>query len=208
MRLSKIALFSCIAAPVCITPQIITSAILDSFNNADNDEIPEQFYKIENGKLLGFKDNIKQSDIYTGHYTIMNIPSNVTEIGDYAFAYMFDGISCDVSTLIIPQQLHKIGNYSFFRCSGLTEIVFRSIGGEVCRLQSVGAHCFEYCSFTGDLVLPDLLTEVGDRAFYNCKSLDQKLVLPSSLETVGDFAFASCTNVRTIDLTKYEDVPI
>lgn len=207
MKITKIALFSCIAAPACITPQIITSAILDSFNSEDKDEIPEKFYKIEDGKLLGFKDNIRQSDLHVGHYTIMNIPLDVTEISDYAFAYMFDGVGCDVSTLIIPQKLKKIGNYSFFRCSGLTQIVFRSVGKDSCSLQSIGAHSFEYCSFTGDLVLPNLLEEIGDRAFYNCKSLNQSLVLPSSLNKVGNFAFASCSSIHTIDLTNYDDVP-
>lgn len=49
------------------------------------------------------------------------------------------------------------------------------------------------------LELPEGLTSVGNRAFYECKNLTS-LVIPNSVITVGNFAFTYCNAVRTLTL--------
>lgn len=50
-----------------------------------------------------------------------------------------------------------------------------------------------------DIGIPDSVTTIGDKAFYNCESL-QSVVLPESVTTIGYQAFAGCISLHTIDI--------
>lgn len=46
----------------------------------------------------------------------------------------------------------------------------------------------------GDVVIPDGVTEIGYKAFYNCAGLTS-VYIPASVTTIGDIAFCACKNL-------------
>lgn len=41
------------------------------------------------------------------------------------------------------------------------------------------------------------MTEIGNGAFYDCKSLES-VVIPGSVTTIGEYAFEGCDNLKEI----------
>ena len=70
-----------------------------------------------------------------------------------------------VESIVIPNDVTKIGEYTFYNCSTLDTIV-----------------------------LPNELTEIGTRAFWACSNL-KKIVIPNSVETIMTGAFLGCDNL-------------
>ena len=129
--------------------------------------------------------------------TSITIPNSVTTIGNYAFSGCtgLTSITVDSSnpkydsrnncnaiietasnTLIIgcqntviPNSVTAIGNYAFYRCTGLT-----SFG------------------------IPNFVTTIGDYAFYRCTGLTS-ITIPNSVKTIGGNAFSSCTSLDTLN---------
>ena len=49
------------------------------------------------------------------------------------------------------------------------------------------------------IVIPEGVTEIGNRAFYSCMSLET-VVLPKTLRKIDDFAFMSCRSLKKVEL--------
>lgn len=108
--------------------------------------------------------------------SIINVPSNVTAIGDEAFR------DCSEGTIVnLPTTLKTIGRRSFYKCVKLSAIIPASIGN------NLGDECFAYsknCSFT----ISEGVTSLPYQAFFSATV--SKIVLPISIESIGDNAFA------------------
>ena len=103
-----------------------------------------------------------------------------------------------VGTLVIPDKVRKpsngreyqvasIGHNAFQDCSDLTgDLVIPD------TVTEIGDNAFEGCHFTGELTLSDSLITIGEGAFYECGFTGQ-LVLPQTLVRVDDYAFAETT---------------
>lgn len=63
---------------------------------------------------------------------------------------------------------------------------------------------FPNCYFSGDYVIPEGVTSIGQAAFYECTSLTS-VVIPSSVTSIGNYAFQYCTNLKTINYTGTEE---
>ncbi len=100
--------------------------------------------------------------------TSVTIPDSVTSIGDYAFS------NCSgLTSVTIPSSVTSIGSNAFYNCSGLT-----SAGpiGSGCNYEfgwttKISDRAFSGCSNLRDVYLPDTMTDIGARTFYNCTSL-------------------------------------
>ena len=66
-------------------------------------------------------------------------------------------------------------------------------------LQRIGNWAFYNCHALENLVIPDGVTEVGDAAFYGCTYLDS-LALPSTTQRIGDNCFALCSRMKQINV--------
>ena len=47
------------------------------------------------------------------------------------------------------------------------------------KIKSIPYRCFEGCNFSGDLIIPEGIVEIGEYAFYNAGSF-KSLSLPNS----------------------------
>jgi len=46
----------------------------------------------------------------------------------------------------------------------------------------------------GTFTIPEGVTAIGDRAFFQCTAL-KKVIFPESLKRIGKFAFTNCVNL-------------
>ena len=68
-------------------------------------------------------------------------------------------------------------------------------------ITKIPANAFYLCGkLTGNLVIPNSVTEIGDYAFYYCTGFTGDLTIPNSVKTIGESAFYYCTGF-TGDLT-------
>lgn len=66
------------------------------------------------------------------------------------------------------------------------------------KVTEIGDRAFYNCSLlSGALIIPDDVTYIGYQAFYKCSNLTS-LVLPIKLQTIGDSAFSQCSNLTGI----------
>lgn len=64
-------------------------------------------------------------------------------------------------------------------------------------ITSIGDRAFFNCSNLKEITFPNTLTRIGDNAFDKCTSL-LSVALPNSLTHIGSFAFASCSSLSSI----------
>ena len=168
------------------------------------------------------------------------IPSSVTSIGDRAFK------DCgSLSTIVIPNSVTSIGDSAFSFCSSLKyisisksvvclngnpfaewngkleclspnyiyedDILFNKDKSRIISFRnqniesyvipssvtSIGDRAFWNCRSLSEIVIPSSVTSIGDRAFWNCRSLSE-IVIPSSVTSIGECAFVLCRSLSEI----------
>lgn len=82
------------------------------------------------------------------------------------------------STSTIPTSVCKIGDFAFFRCSGLQS-----------------------------LSIPKNITEIGVGAYYNCKNLIS-VMIPESVTEIGSLAFWGCDNLNHFVTESHVPIPV
>ena len=118
--------------------------------------------------------------------TSIEIPSNVTTLGNYVFQ------GCrGLTSLNLPDGITWIGRYAFRGCSGLTSLTLPA------SITSIGDWAFKGCSGLTSLNLPAGITKIGDSAFYGCSGLTS-LTLPAGINWIGRGAFRGCSGLTSI----------
>lgn len=119
-------------------------------------------------------------------YHSVQLPSTLTEIGDYAFSEAHN-----LTGLILPQKLKKIG-CSAFADSGLTKLHIPE------SLREINAYAFMGTNFS-QVSIPDWITEIGDGAFWGCSNL-QTVKIGAGVKTIGENVFQRCFELGKIEL--------
>ncbi len=118
----------------------------------------------------------------------VTIPDSITYIGNYAF---FD---CDyVTELVIPSSVASIGVGAFMECAALEKVTLPE------GLTEIANYTFMYCESLKDIKLPETLTAIGDGAFWKCDAITE-VTVPASVKTIGDTAFIYCENLASVTL--------
>ena len=133
-------------------------------------------------------------------------------------------------TVVIPDSVTSIGNYAFFRCTGLTSITIPD------GLTSIGGGAFSGCTGLTSITIPNGVTSIGSSAFFGCSSLKKvyaasldswlkikfsgwgsnpcnngadlyfngeivkEVAVPNNVTSIGDYAFSGCTGLTTITI--------
>ena len=124
-------------------------------------------------------DNVLRAVTTTG-LTQYTIPSSVQAIGEFAF------FQCaNLKNIVIPSSVTEIRNSAFFGCKGLTDI---NIPTSVNRIKTTA---FAYCTGLRKIKFPESVTVVESWAFDGCSNLSE-VELSSSTTNILDYAFTGC----------------
>ncbi len=88
----------------------------------------------------------------------------------------------EIKDLVIPNDITKIKDYAFYRCSGLTSITIPN------SVTSIGERAFAYCDGLTSITIPNSVTSIGDKAF-NCDNLRIVKSLSNTPQQCDDYAF-------------------
>ncbi len=153
-----------------------------------------------------------------------------TEENTY-LGYLFGAKSPDFAKGYYPAKLSRVtltapckglGNYAFYECESLREIVLPE------GIETIGVRAFYGCHSLWSVKLPHTLRVLRENAFFGCKSLLsvsfgeglekmgincfydcirlEELTLPEHLRTIPASAFAGCVSLQAVDLGGVETV--
>lgn len=127
-------------------------------------------------------------DSQVDQITSVKIEEGVTEIGSSVFSNYKN-----LTEVLIPGSVKKIGTYVFYRCTNLKKV---SISNGVAE---IGYGTFQGCSSLAEVYLPDSLTEIESDMFNGCISL-KKVAIPTSVNSIGHSAFYGCTGLTEVSI--------
>ena len=134
--------------------------------------------------------------------TSVNIPNSVTSIGSFAFS------DCrGLTSIEIPTSVTSIGISAFFGCTSLTSVHITDIAAWCkIRFSNVSSnplndahHLFMNGNEIKDLVIPNSVTSIGDRAFSYCNGLTS-VTIGNNVTSIGNGAFIGCSSLTSITI--------
>ena len=99
----------------------------------------------------------------------------------------------EVTELVIPNYIKRIGDNSFWGCTGLTSVTIPS------SVTSIGWYAFEDCSGLTSVTIPNSVTSIGYRAFSGCSGLTS-VTIPNSVTSIGEGAFSGCRGLTSVTI--------
>ena len=176
----------------------LLTALFCCFHTADAETYGDLTYLVSNGEVT-ITDCSTSATSVTIPETINGY--TVTSIGEWAFSRC-----TSLTSIVIPDSVTSIGDRAFVYCDSLTSVFISDIAAW-CNISFNGAAysnplCYaENLYLNGqlvtDLVIPDGVTSIGYRAFYNCSGLTS-IVIPDSVTRIGSHAFYSCDSLASV----------
>lgn len=106
-----------------------------------------------------------------------------------------------ITKIIIPASVTSIGNYAFYNCTSLAEVVFEPRTTPI----TIGSYAFAGCTSLKQIELPALTTADGTGSvlntymFYKSTALE-KVILPEGITEIGGYAFDYCSALKTVQV--------
>ncbi len=134
-------------------------------------------------------EKIKSNAFEVARISSLVIPDSVTVIEENAF------MNCDLTSLTLSANLTNIGQYLFYGCNKLENIVIPA------SVTSIERHAFSYCSKLKSLVIPASVTSIGNYAFDSCSVLTSvEFKAPSGWKRTADSNYWEWrTNGESVD---------
>lgn len=154
------------------------------------------------GKLLSFP--------CVGSEPAYEIPGDIREIGEFAFAYCKDLFTLTVpanveiaenafyrneaiEAVMLPEGLTVIRENTFWGCINLKTM---EIPGSVTE---IGAFAFNCCQAMETLTFPKSLVRLGEGAFQGCLAL-REVTVPSAIGIIPARAFDACIRLERVEI--------
>ena len=137
----------------------------------------------------------------------VNVPTDITKIGDYAFYGCSKLTSLnETGSISIPATVKSIGDYAFYNDSLISAVSIANNSS----LESIGDYAFynlpllsKWGSDTsGTLNIPNGTESIGVSAFENAK-LIKKVVVADSVTSIGSFVFAGCSSLEDLTIPEF-----
>ncbi len=131
----------------------------------------------------------------------ITIPSEVTSIGDEAFA----GCS-GLTSITIPDSVTTIGSYAFSDCENLTSVNYEgtleqwlniSFSDSKSNPLFYAHHLYIDDSELTDLIIPNNVTNIKGYSFYGCSGLTS-VTIPDSVTGIEKCAFTKCSGLTSV----------
>ena len=118
----------------------------------------------------------------------------ISHCGDYSWGSVVNWFvrKTKLKTLVIPDEVKRIGDSAFRGCSSLTSVTIPD------SVTSIDEWAFSYCSGLTSITIPDSVTSIGDWAFDGCSGLTS-ITIPDSVKSIGNYAFSGCDQAIKID---------
>ena len=120
------------------------------------------------------------------------IPDQVTTMGNYTFR------ECSsLETIVLGKGVSNIENYVFCTCVNLKEVIINST-----TITSIGSYAFRECQSLEELTIPDSVTTLGEGTFSYLKRPCglKSFIIPKSVTSIGKNCF--CTGSRALAWVK------
>lgn len=115
--------------------------------------------------------------------TSLILPNTIRKIGNYAFLG-----NTNLASFNIPASVTEIGNYTFQKCSKLESMEIPS------SVHKIGAYAVSYTGLTS-IEIPASISEMGEFVFWhNTKLASGKI----SSQVIGDGAFYECVALNSV----------
>ena len=172
--------------------------------------VPEDITAVKDYAFAGYKG-----------LTSAVFPAHVKEIGREAFSYCTQLAQAEIhaqriggyaffycnrlKNVVIGKEVNFIGAMSFNYVNP-TQTQYEGTLDEWCRIYFASASANPSASgklyidgseIGSELVLPSILTSVGQYAFYRCWSITS-LVIPENIREIGESAFSNCPNLVSV----------
>lgn len=132
---------------------------------------------------LNFLDEVPDYFLYNSKIEEINIPSNITRIGEGAFKHS------KLETINIFGDLYQgISDNAFELCYGLRKVTFNKVA-------SIGVSAFYHCFNLEEIQLPEGVKYISNDAFYD--SGLKTIYIPKSLRRLWKGSL-TCDNLETI----------
>ena len=127
-----------------------------------------------------------------GLYNLQSLalPNDLTSI-----SYMAVAGCVNLQSVSIPVFVTEIDQRAFEDCRSLTDLTF----AEGSMLTRIGNWAFYNCHNLSELIIPDGVAEIGNAAFYGC-AYAQTAHIPASVQSIGDNAFALCSRLSSMNV--------
>ena len=138
--------------------------------------------------------------------TSVTIPNSVTSIGDRAFAYCSSLTSvhiidiaawCNISFGDYYSNPLSYAHHLYMNGSEITDLVIPN------SVTSIGNRAFSGCSGLTSVNIPNSVTSIGDAAFQDCSGLTS-ITIPNSVTSIGSYAFDNCSGLTSVHITDIE----
>ena len=134
--------------------------------------------------------------------TSVTIGDSVTTIGDYAFS------GCDALTSVtIGDSVTTIGKRAFNNCTSLKKVDITDLA-TWCKISFEDSLANPVCcarnlylngTLIEDLVIPNGVTMIGDRAFAYCDAL-KSVTISDSVTSIGNHSFGYCNMLNSVTM--------
>ena len=129
---------------------------------------------------------------YINDGTELEVTFRGSSYNDYSNEYQGNvAIPEEVTYMNRTRKVTSIGDFAFYRCSGLTSITIPN------SVTSIGDYAFFDCFKLTSVIIPNSVTIIGESAFWFCSGLTS-ITIPNSVTSIGRYAFEYCSGLKKV----------